>query len=464
MKSRNALFLLFSFLASVNLSKSQSPGDLEPFASDLDHPVSIVHAGDNRLFIVSQPGSVIISDSAGNLNPEPFLNISDRVVYGGEQGLLGIAFHEDYKANGYFYVNYTGNGDSTHISRFNAMSGNPDKADPESEFKLLTIAQPFKNHNGGNLIFGPDGYLYIGLGDGGSGGDPGNRAQNHAQLLGKMLRIDVDNGSPYGIPPTNPFNNDTSGRKEIWALGLRNPWKFSFDRLTGDLWIADVGQNLTEEINFQPLNSKGGENYGWRCYEGNGEFDTAGCPPVDSFAFPVYDYPHGEECSVTGGYVYRGDSLSAYYGYYFFADYCSDRIWTLHNESGTWLREDFGRFPDNNFSAFGEDSKGQLYIAGHASGKIYRLIVPPTGLPHVEIPGIKIIQFPGSGKVRIEGTQGFSSGMNIQVYDMRGILQYRDQSQDSVHEFDLNHLPPGIYILSVNANGKNLVKKIFAGR
>jgi glucose/arabinose dehydrogenase len=244
---------------------------------------------------------------------------------------------------------------------------------------------------------------------------------------------------------------------------LRNPWKFSFDRITGDLWIADVGQNAIEEINFQPAGSPGGENYGWRCYEGNMEFAIEGCPASDSFAFPVDTYSHGEECSVTGGYVYRGDSLSPYYGYYFYADYCSDRIWTLHNESGKWIRDDFGHFPGNNFSAFGEDFAGQLYIAGHESGNIYRLAVQPTHLTGGKKSAIKILQFPGTGRIRIEATGDITPGMFIEVSDTRGILQYRDQSWDSVNEFELDHLPPGIYIVSVKTNGKNFVQKIFLG-
>lgn len=353
--------------------KSRDEDTLVPFASGLISPVCIANAYDSRLFVVDQHGSIVIVDSAGNVNPETFMDISDRVFYGGERGLLGIAFHPDYKTNGYFYVNYIGEGDSTHISRFSVLAGNRDKADPLSELKLLTIEQPFENHKGGSLCFGPDGYLYIGLGDGGSGGDPGNRAQNPKDFHGKILRIDVDHGNPYSIPATNPFYNNPSTYNEIWALGLRNPWKFSFDRFTGDLWIADVGQDKLEEIDFQRATSTGGENYGWRCYEGNQEYNTDGCAPIGTFEFPIYFYSHGTECSVTGGYVYRGQPSSPYYGYYFFADYCSDRIWALHNDNGFWITKELGQFPGNSFSTFGEDYKGELYIAGLSSGKIYRL-------------------------------------------------------------------------------------------
>jgi len=353
--------------------KSASSNNLVLFASGLSNPVCITNAGDSRLFVVNQAGSIHIIDSNGNVSPQTYLDIQGRVTYGGEQGLLGVAFHPQYLTNGYFYVNYIGDGDSTHISRFNVSAGDPDLADSLSEFKLLTIYQPFTNHNGGDLSFGPDGYLYIGLGDGGSGGDPGNRAQNPMEYLGKMLRIDVNQGNPYTIPPTNPFYNSPTTLGEIWALGLRNPWRFSFDRLTGDLWIADVGQNAVEEIDFQPAASTGGENYGWRCYEGNQPYNTSGCASASAYTFPVFTYPHGDDCSVTGGYVYRGNASFPFYGHYFYADYCSDRIWTLHYAAGNWVSDIFGQFPGNNFSTFGENAAGQLFVAGRSSGTIWRI-------------------------------------------------------------------------------------------
>lgn len=344
------------------------------FATGLNNPTAIANAGDSRLFVVDQQGYIRILDSLGKVNPQPFLDIHDRVTFGGERGLLGLAFHPNYKTNGYFYVNYVGEGDITHISRFKTSSGNPDLADAESEVVLLTQPQPFENHKGGSMGFGPDGFLYIGLGDGGSGGDPGNRAQNPKVYLGKILRIDVNQGNPYAIPASNPFYNSATALGEIWALGLRNPWRFSFDRLTGDLWIADVGQDAIEEIDFQPAGDKGGENYGWRCYEGNKIYNDSECDSKTTFTSPVYTYPHGEECSVIGGYVYRGTKSSSYYGKYFFADYCSDRIWTLRKEAGNWIKEDFGHFPGNSFTTFGEDAQGQLYIAGANSKTIFKVL------------------------------------------------------------------------------------------
>jgi glucose/arabinose dehydrogenase len=369
---------IFFLLALVTIAlsackKPKSYPNLTPFASGLDQPVCITHANDSRLFVVGQAGYIFIIDSNGKVQHMPFLDIHKRVVCAGERGLLGLAFHPRFKENGYFYVNYVGENDSTHISRFSIDKSNPEMADPTSELNLLSIKQPFENHNGGNLCFGPDGFLYIGMGDGGSAGDPGNRAQNKKEFLGKMMRIDVNNGNPYAIPSTNPYVHDSSALGEIWSLGLRNPWRFSFDRLTGDLWIADVGQNEIEEIDFQPSSSKGGENYGWRRFEGNKAFNPENQPKDSSLTYPVYSYPHGPECSITGGFVFRGSADSPYYGYYFFADYCSDKIWTLHNESGIWKKEDFGTFDGNHFSTFGEDMKGNLYIAGLSSGTIYRV-------------------------------------------------------------------------------------------
>ncbi|NVO19451.1 MAG: PQQ-dependent sugar dehydrogenase [Bacteroidetes bacterium] len=366
-------------MLTTSCKKTKIYPNLIPFATGIEQPVSIANAGDSRLFVVGQLGSVYIVDSSGNVMDSPFLDIHERVVYGGERGLLGLAFHPNYRQNGYFFVNYIGENDSTHISRFSVSRDNPNHADPSSEVKLLTLKQPFENHNGGNLIFGPDGDLYIGLGDGGSAGDPGNRAQNLMEYFGKMLRINVDSGNSYRIPASNPFVHSLNARGEIWALGLRNPWRFSFDRLTGDLWIADVGQNEIEEIDCQPASSKGGENYGWRIYEGNKSYKPEKAKEGSNFVFPVYTYPHGPECSITGGFVYRGSDKSPYYGHYFFADYCSDKIWTLYKQNGVWASEEFGHYDGNHFSTFGEDSKGRLYVAGLTTGTIYRINDLPTG-------------------------------------------------------------------------------------
>jgi glucose/arabinose dehydrogenase len=460
LKTQHINWIVALFFASMG-SNAQNPGILAPFANGFTSPVTITHTGDSRLFVVDQPGSVFIVDSSGQVNPVPFLDITDRVTYVGEQGLLGLAFHPDYKNNGYLYVNYIGAGDSTHISRFTMISGNPEKADPQSEMKIMTISQPYKNHNGGNLAFGPEGYLYIGLGDGGSGGDPQNRAQNPVELLGKILRIDVDHGNPYSVPESNPFYGLSPVRNEIWAIGLRNPWRFSFDRKTHDLWIADVGQSELEEINFQPAGSHGGENYGWRCYEGDQPFNAAGCSPADSFTFPVYTFPHGDECSITGGFVYRGDSLSPYYGKYFFADYCSDRIWTLHHDSTGWVREDFGQFKGNGFSTFGEDNTGNLYVAGHTNGIIYRISGQVTGLPpEKEISGIQYYNDPVTRKFWLEMGNSLKDGAVLSIYDMQGVVRFRDKVTAEKYEFSTSRLPNGVYLVSLRINGKNWSQKL----
>jgi hypothetical protein len=283
--------------------------------------------------------------------------------------------------------------------------------------------------------------------------------------LGKMLRIDVNQGNPYSIPESNPFSSSLSALNEIWALSLRNPWRFSFDRLTGDLWIGDVGLNATEEIDMQAAASTGGENYGWRCDKGNQPFNSDGCPAETSLTFPVYTYPHGEECSVAGGYVYRGSASSPYYGYYFFADYCSDRIWTLHNVSGTWIKEDFGQFAGNNFSTFGEDADGRLYVAGLTSGKIFRIDDGTTGTGEVDkLEGIKIINDPFSDNIRIETGRNDRTLILLELIDVKGAIRYSKELRESSFDIDINALRPGTYFLNIRIDGKKLAHKIVKGK
>lgn len=464
LKGFTVFFLILTFIPAKSQNTLQT-NVLIPFASGFTSPVCIANAGDSRLFVASQTGYINIVDSSGKISDEPFLDIRSKVKYGGEQGLLGFAFHPQYKSNGYFYMNYVGKGDSSHISRFTVSSASPDKADSLSEHKLMTVYQPYTNHNGGDLCFGPDGYLYIGFGDGGSGGDPGNRAQNPMQYLGKMLRIDVDGGSPYAIPNTNPFYNKSSGLGEIWALGLRNPWRFSFDRKTGDLWIADVGQNEFEEINFQPSASTGGENYGWRCYEGNQVYNITDCVSSDLLTFPIYTYPHSSGCSVTGGFVYRGDESSPFYGYYFFSDYCSDWIRTLHKEGGNWIMEDFGSFTGNNFSSFGEDYQGNLYVAGIKSGKIFKVLENTTNTGKNEVEDFtRIIQDPYSPKIRIETNYTGQKLMHLMVYDTKGSILYSQSTRQNNFDFDPGDLTAGIYFLKILIDGKPYIHKLILGK
>lgn len=321
------------------------------------------------LYVLEQNGVIRVLENDSLLG-EPFLDISNKIsTRGSEQGLLGMALDPDFAENGIFYINYTNREGDTVIARYVA---NSDKktSDGNSEQILLSVSQPYSNHNGGNLVFGPDGYLYIGLGDGGSGGDPELRAQNPDTLLGKMLRIAVDDQEIYAIPSDNPYV-DGSGRAEIWAIGLRNPWRYSFDKLTNDLWIADVGQGNWEEINFTANGSASGLNYGWYYFEGTYPFKGDPQNP-ESFEYPVYEYDHSMGCSVTGGYVYRGETLPEWYGVYVFGDFCNGKIWGLLPEgAGGWQSTEL--FSTGlNISSFGEDVFGELYMISH-NGTLYRL-------------------------------------------------------------------------------------------
>lgn len=353
---------------------------VQPIATGFDSPVDLASTSllfDQRLFVVEQGGRIRIMRPSGQVLLLPFLNISDRISTGGERGLLGLAFHPDYADNGYFYVNYTNLSGDTTISRFTVSATNRNRADVNSEEILLVVDQPFSNHNGGDLAFGPDGYLYIPLGDGGSAGDPQDNSQDLDSLLGKVLRLDVDGGSPYAIPPDNPFVG-LPGADEIWAYGYRNPWRFSFDRLTGDMYIGDVGQGDWEEIDFEAAGSPGGGNYGWRCYEGNHPYNLSGCSPDPAdYIFPIHEYSHAEGCSVTGGYVYRGTRFPTLAGHYFFADYCTGSIWDLIPDGmGGWTLTAHGSLLGNP-TTFGESSRGDLYVADASDGTVY-LIGPAT--------------------------------------------------------------------------------------
>ena len=379
--NRSVLAAAVTPLALVASALAGGGVSTQTFITGLSSPVFVTNAddGSGRLFIVEQNGIIKVADADGNVNANNFLNISAISSCCGERGLLGLAFHPDYDGvtNRKFYVNYTNNSGATVVAEYQTFAIDPDVADPASARILLTIAQPFSNHNGGWIGFGPDGYLYISTGDGGSGGDPGNRAQDITnQLLGKMLRIDVDgtnaSNGQYGIPADNPFVGVT-GDDEIWAYGLRNAWRNSFDRETGDLWIADVGQNAIEEVNFQPASSPGGENWGWRCYEGNNAFNTTGCGPITDYDFPVHTYNHaGGRCSITGGYVYRGCAIPELVGHYVFADYCSGQIWERDPDTGV-VTELFNL--PFGLTTFGEDEDGELY---YALGSSVSKLVPTT--------------------------------------------------------------------------------------
>lgn len=354
-----------------------STPDIKPvqFATGLTAPVDITapqHSTDERLFVVEQAGKIRTIDKQGKLVAAPFLDITGKVQSGGELGLLGLAFHPDYAKNGYVYVNYTDKDLHTVVARYKS-SPQTGVADPASEKVILKQKQPYRNHNGGALQFGPDGYLYIAFGDGGSAGDPENRAQNKNEWLGKLLRIDINSDGPYIVPATNPFVGQSGVKPEIWALGLRNPWKISFDRTTGDLYIADVGQGDIEEINIQPKKSQGGENYGWRCYEGTGTFNAAGCQDKAAYTAPAFEYGHSEErCSVTGGAVYRGAAEKALSGKYFYADFCSGHLYYAEKTNNKWKSTLVEKTP-YSISTFGQNKAGEIYFADHKSGIVYRL-------------------------------------------------------------------------------------------
>jgi len=331
-------------------------------ASGLVRPVALQPDGSGRLFIIEKVGRIRIIEN-DQLIETPFLDISERVgSTGNEQGLLGLAFHPQYAQNGRFFVNYTDNNGNTVLARFQ-VSSEPNVADPKSEVKILGVDQPFANHNGGGLAFGPDGYLYAGLGDGGSQGDPFGNAQNTGVLLGKILRLDVDSAEPYAVPADNPFGN------EVWAYGLRNPWRFSFDKLTNDLYIGDVGQNTWEEIDFLPAGSPGGTNFGWNFREGAHDYKGGGpAGMVD----PIAEYSHSEGgCSVTGGYVYRG-SMAEWNGIYLYADYCTGLIWGLIQSDGGWQSQPLFDL-DVTITSFGQDAAGELYLLSD-NGGVFRLV------------------------------------------------------------------------------------------
>ena len=350
---------------------------LQPFLEGLTNPVDLVPAGDGsgRLFVVEQPGTVRVYDPERGLLPEPFLDVRAEVLFGGERGLLGLALHPQFAHNGRLFVNYTRRPDgATVVAEYRVSPNDPDRADPQSGRTILIVEQPFPNHNGGQLRFGPDGLLYVGLGDGGAAGDPLGHGQNPSTLLGALLRIDIDSASPYAIPADNPFVGRADARPEIWAYGLRNPWRFSFDRCDGRLFLADVGQDRWEEVN---LVRRGG-NYGWNVMEGAHCFrPPVGCR-TEGLELPIAEYPTALGCAIVGGFVYRGTRLPQLIGRYVFGDFCSGRIWALTPLGPDAQRAEDWRMDELldttlNISAFGEDADGELY-ALDLKGAVYRLV------------------------------------------------------------------------------------------
>ena len=353
------------------LDTAVAPPALDLITDALTQPVFAVSPpGDSvRLYVVEKTGRVRIVRN-DTLLAGAFLDISDGVSSGNEQGLLSLAFHPDYGANGYVYVDYTDTSGDTHVVRYHATS--PTVVDTTTATEILFVDQPYSNHNGGLVTFGPDGMLYVGLGDGGSGGDPDGNGQNRATLLGTLLRLDVDGGAPYAIPADNPFVGQTGVRPEIWAYGLRNPWRYSFDRATGDLYIGDVGQSTREEVDVEPAGSGGGRNYGWNIMEGTICYGGGTCQ-TQGLTLPVLDYPHTDGCSITGGYVYRGTAVPALAGRYLYSDYCTGwmRSFTLVGGQATDQQEWPALSPGTGVSSFAEDGRGEVYVMTLA-GKLYR--------------------------------------------------------------------------------------------
>ena len=380
LSSLAALLLTLSSVAAQDATVPQVPDgkqyQLLEITNGLERPLLLTNANDgtNRMFVVEQGGkiwSMTVVD--GTIQKQAFLDVSGIIsTNGNERGLLGLAFHPQFKTNGQFFINYTDVNGNTVVARYNVLASDPTVGDPNSASFVIQIKQPFPNHNGGNLTFGPDGYLYIGMGDGGSQGDPNGNGQSKKALLGKLLRLDIDSAQPYAAPKDNPAATDPNFAPEVWAYGFRNPWRFTFDRLTGDLYIGDVGQNQWEEINFQAAGTAGGANYGWNIMEGSHRY--SGEPVKDGLTAPIAEYSHNEGgCSITGGYVYRGETLKALNGVYLFADYCSGKIWsTFRDASSTWQTNLF-KATDFAIPSFGQDESGELYVVNQG-GSILKLV------------------------------------------------------------------------------------------
>ena len=449
--------LLYTLLFTVTFYTNAQEVNLELFKDGFTSPVDIQNAGDDRLFIVEQAGIIKILNPDATINPEPFLNITSLISSGGERGLLGLAFHPDYSNNGYFFVNYTNTTGDTQVARYTVDANDSNVADPNTAVLIIDADQPYSNHNGGCIQFGADGFLYIGLGDGGSGGDPENRSQNLQTLLGKILRIDINNtngANNYDIPSDNPFVGDSNALDEIWAYGVRNPWRFSFDSESDELWIADVGQGDIEEIN-RVAPDAAGLNYGWRCYEGSQTYNTTGCPDPSELTFPVAEYTHSIGYSITGGYVYHGNVYSDIQDLYFFAD-LNGLIGTVNNDNNLINYGNYG----GTWVSFGEDVNGELYIAD-ISGSIHKVkggeIFDTQSFSESQV---SITPNPTSNNIRISLDGHLIS--KIDIIDLKGAIVFSEKNL-SVPEknISLESMKSGVYIVKIlSDNGHSIFKKI----
>lgn len=455
-------FILSSILLCYFISSPQTI-DLQYFANGFETPIEITQPiNDTRLFIIQKNGIVKILNNDGSTNEVPFLDISSSILNNGERGLLGLAFHPNYNSNGFFYVNYINLDGNTVIAR-HSVSSDENVANSELQTILMTINQPFEEHKGGTLKFGPDGFLYIGLGDGGGSGDYYGFSQNltidttnpSTIYLGKMLRIDVDSNSPYGIPQTNPLIGQL-GKEEIWAKGLRNPWKFSFNRLNGDLWIADVGQENIEEINkisFPFSNSL--TNFGWRCYEGNTTYNDADCPLINETQLPFAQYDHTLGCSITGGYFYTGSAYPNFQNKYLFSDFCNGQIGMLDLEGNISWSTPFG---GTNISTFGEDSSGELYVASLSSGTLYKIIDTSLNTSSFDKASISIYPNPTSDELFVKNENNIELS-SIKITDLTGkTVAYQNSQLNSIN---ISNLSKGMYFVTIKEkNGSISTSKI----
>ena len=450
---KNILLLISAFFCLNAFSQTI---ELEDFADGFSSPLALKNAGDERLFVVEQGGVIKIVDLNGVVNTTPFLDIQSIVNAGGERGLLGLAFHPEYQANGRFFVHYSNSSGDTQISEFSVSTSNPDIANPNSEVMLLTVSQPFSNHNGGTIAFGPqDGYLYIGLGDGGGGGDTNNNAQNPTLLIGKLLRIDIDTqsgGNNYGIPSDNPFIGDPNTRDEIWATGLRNPFRFTMDPETNSIWIGDVGQNAREEVNRASL-SQAGLNYGWRCYEGNAPFNTSGCPDESELTFPVFDYSWNGGGSVIGGYVYRGDLYADLQDVYVFGD-IDGMISTLDIDDN-YINQ--GQFP-GTWVAFGQDINKELYSV-NLGGSIFKIAGGVLSVDENQSNNVIIYPNPANDIVSIKlQTQVME---HLKISDVKGSIIYTETLQSNQKQLNTSSFAKGMYFITITTKqGAKFVKKL----
>lgn len=473
-----SLLTVFSFFFAITFLQAQS-GSVKVvlFSQGYTYPLGVENCGDSRLFIVQKAGQIMVCDSNGSRSTTPFLDISDRVdATGDETGLLGLAFSPQYARNGLFYVYYTNKSGNSNISQFK-VSSNKNVATATSEKVVLQVTQTYRNHIGGCIKFGKDGFLYIGLGDGdGSApGDPLNYAQNPGLLQGKMLRIKVATNGTYTIPPTNPFKDSANYRKEIWAVGLRNPWRFSFDAVNGNLWIGDVGEGTWEEVDVQKKASKGGENYGWHCYEGDAAYNTTGCKPSAYYTYPNYEYTHAgspvADCAITGGYVYRGKKYADLYGKYFFTDFCSGIIRSLTPNGNTLVEKDevsTGGY--YSLTSFGEDSKKELYVVGSAGGQILKLISATTvsGVKSNEeaaSSSLNIYPNPSHGQFSIVFTTAKAETVILNAYNSNGRNIYTAHKQSNAGENIWNMTLPdnekgNCYITLTTASGELMRRNI----